>query len=397
MIRLPHSGRAAVFALVLSFVAPMLGHAANPVPTPDDEKMIQLVGKLGADSFDTREEATEALAALGRKAIKALSVGVKSEDSEIARRCSELLDRANRSDLEVALDAFLEKKDAKLLLQVPAWSRFQKMVGENNEARNLFVLMCTSDGLLLDAFERNIEKASQMYNGRIQQLQQRMFQPFGFQRQMITNGEMAALLYVGMDNRIQVDTNLRYIVNNLVHQPGPQAWFKSEPIARKLLATYIENRSDAALIHNHMHMVQNLELRECIDWVGKQAENKSQQPYVRSMAIGTLGKLGGKDAIPKLEALFTDATQLTTFQLGQPNQQVKTEARDVALAMAVLASGQELTGYGYPWLVQMAQHLPNNPNMVYQSSIQLGFSDNTQRDAAFKRYADWKAKQGEKK
>jgi len=185
-------GRALLVGLAL--LSPVsVARAADAGPTvPSDEKITQLIAQLGADNFDAREEAMQTLAGLGRKAVKALETGTKSDDMEIVRRCTELLDKANRSELEVALDAFLEKKDEKLLLQVPAWTKFQKVAGDTAAARNLFVLMCTSDGLLLTAMEQDVNKASQLYNQRCQQLQQRMFGGFGGRGpQPVNDGEMA--------------------------------------------------------------------------------------------------------------------------------------------------------------------------------------------------------------
>lgn len=379
-------------ALLLPLSLTVAANPAAPV-VPSDEKLLELVAKLGSDNFDAREEASQTLRELGRKVIKALETGLKSDDQEIARRCAELLERANRTELEVALDAFLEKHDDKLLLQVPAWTKFQKVVGDTLAARNLFVQMCTTDGMLLNALEQDVGKASQLYNQRCQQLQQRLFGGFGGgQRQQVNRGEIASLIYVGSDTRVQVDPNLRYIVQSVIQQPDCQQWIKSDGLARKLLAGYIEGRTDINMIHNHIYLVQNLELKECVDWVAKQVENKGQQPYVRAIAIATLGKLGGRDVLPKLEGYFADTTQLQNFQLGNPVKMVRSEVRDVALAIAVVASGQDILPYKYPWLEQMAPHLGQNPQIPFQSPAQLGFATNEQREAAFKRYAEWKAK-----
>ncbi len=402
MLSLPLVGRALLSGLGLVCLV-SLASAAVPVPTA--ETPTDLVRKLGADSFDVREEASRQLARLGRQVLPALFEGSKSPDREIVRRCLDLIERANRTDLEAALDAFLENRDEKHLLKLPAWPKFQKTVGNSPGARNLFVQMCTADGVLLAALDRqndptgkssNPVNASKLYNQRCQDIQQRMFQPFGLQQGLFEPGELAALLYVGMHSSIQVEPNLRYIVNNILHQQGPQQWLRSDETARKLLAAYIENRSDVNLVHNHLYLVQNLNIRECLDWVARMAENKSQQPYVRATALATLGKLGGREVLPKLEAFFNDTTQLTRFQQAQ-NVMIQTEVRDVALAMAVLASGQDLVSYNYPWLVQMATHLAQNPQMPYHSAFQLGFANSNQRDAAFKRYAAWKGRQPEMK
>jgi len=392
MLRLPLVGRLLLLVLGLSCAA-TLAEEATPA-NPDDARLAELVRKLGADAFDTREEATQELERLGRKAVKALQEGTKSDDMEVARRCDELLQRANRSDLEAALDAFLENKDEKALLKVPAWAKFQKTVGDTTAARNLFVQMCTTEGHLVDLSERDVAAASRLYNERSQAIQQRMFQPFGGRMQMPTRGEVAALLYVGMTDNLRIDQNLRYVVNNILHQPEPQQWLRGDATAQKLFVGYISKQTDVNLAQNHLNMVQQFEIREALPWVTKMAETKSppNQGYTRGAALGALAKLGGKDAVAKLESFFPDASELQQIHLGG-NQIIKSQARDVALAMAVLASGQDLAPYGYPWYAQIAPQLAHNPHIFYQAATQLGFADDAQRTAAFKRYAEWKDKQ----
>ncbi len=71
--------------------------SARPLPSSkaisdEDRKLLdELIGKLGASDFETREEASRRLAAFGRRAKDALLEATKSQDAEVASRAQEVL------------------------------------------------------------------------------------------------------------------------------------------------------------------------------------------------------------------------------------------------------------------------------------------------------------------
>jgi len=78
-----------VFALLL--VSPAALRAAEPLAVPLDKVVEALVADLGAEGYDTRERATEAVRRIGRPAIPALEKAAESDDPEIRIRARDVL------------------------------------------------------------------------------------------------------------------------------------------------------------------------------------------------------------------------------------------------------------------------------------------------------------------
>jgi HEAT repeats/PQQ-like domain len=68
------------------------------VSDKDRERVAELIRKLGDDSFEVREKATEDLQALGRLAVPALARAVEDPDLEIARRAGDCLQAIQQSN-----------------------------------------------------------------------------------------------------------------------------------------------------------------------------------------------------------------------------------------------------------------------------------------------------------
>ena len=87
--------RRCVIALsVLVIAGASLAQGAGPQGGSDDQDEIaRLVKRLGAEDFDTREEAMKRLVEIGRKAVPALEKAAKSKDPETAWRAEEALKR----------------------------------------------------------------------------------------------------------------------------------------------------------------------------------------------------------------------------------------------------------------------------------------------------------------
>jgi len=144
------------FAVCLMlFLAPSVLRAADVAKPPAPAKeAADLVRQLSDESFEVRDAAVQRLTALGKAAEAALRQGMTDDDAEVRRQCQLLLERATRSELTVALDAFLEDRQEKHVLKLPAWGRFSKMAGTDPLAKALFVEMCCSEAGLLDALRR---------------------------------------------------------------------------------------------------------------------------------------------------------------------------------------------------------------------------------------------------
>lgn len=78
-------------ALVVALAAGSVSLGSDSEKEARDRKIARLIGQLGDDEFETREEASQALAALGEAALPALGKAVKSDDLEVRRRAAKLI------------------------------------------------------------------------------------------------------------------------------------------------------------------------------------------------------------------------------------------------------------------------------------------------------------------
>jgi hypothetical protein len=377
---------AATFALSLSLTAvPALSAADAPKPQPgaDAELSRDLVRLLASEDFAVRENATRRLAALGKSAESVLKEGVLSDDSEVRRRCAELLAVATRSDLETVLAEFLVDRDEKVLRKLPAFPRFVKAVGDDPQARSLFIEMCMAEPVLMNDLEQNPQAAAAALAARCQQYQQRL----RFGPQSMPLGEAAAMLYAAGDERINLELiNLHMMCSSLYH-PDVKAHFEHNAAARKLLLHFLEHRHEPAFAYQKLNVVQIHNLKEALPWLIKTANDKTQQPHVRGQSLAIVARLGSAKEIADLEPLLSDESQLGQFQFN--TVRVTTQMRDVALGVLVILSKQNLQDYEIPYFVQFPQVLnQQNPNGFYLPYQCLGYADDAARQKALKKWKD---------
>jgi hypothetical protein len=370
---------------------PAQAEEAGKSPASGAPRATALVRQLGSESYQAREQAARELTEIGKSAATALRDGLRDDDAEVRRRCQELLTHLNRSELEVALDAFLADKDTKLINKVPAWSRYRKLIGDDEAARALFVEMCCSEAPLLDALEKDHKGASNRVMNRCQEIFQQLYTPQGV-RGTVTLGQVVALMYAATDSTYQVQPQAIYQLNSLLYQQEPRQGFTSNSAARKLLVAYVQQRSeDQNMAHQNMNLAMQFDLKECVEPALKMALAKEQQVYTRATAIIVVGRLGTKDHIDKLKPILSDPTAVGQSAFNQVR--INTQLRDVALAMSILLSGQQPLDYEFPYLQAMQQFVRGNMSGFYYSPHYLGFSDDAGRDKAFKKWEGWLAAQ----
>jgi hypothetical protein len=357
-------------------------------PAADLAKAADLVKKLGDTSYEIRRDADKQLMQMGRGVEKILRDNLTNSDMEISRRCERLLALATRSDTEVALDAFLQNKDDKLLLKLPAWTRFSEMAGKDDAARLLFVDMFSSEGILLDALDKDPKNFGPKFNTRVQQLQQILWTPWGTQGN-ITMGQVVALLFVASDSRMTFDINSFYMMTNFLYQQNIQQGFRNDAGGRKILAGFIEKRADQNTLPQVMHLVLQMEIKELVPAALKMATAKETQAYNKATALMIVGRMGTKEDAEKLEPLMADTTNLGAMNIG--TTRIDTQLRDVVLAAMIEANGQSVADYGFPYF-QANQVARGN----YIAPNWYGFAKDTERQAAIKKFREWQAKQKEK-
>lgn len=373
----------------LTLCAAFVGNVvANSALTPaQTEQAQQWLRQLSHKSYKTREHATRQLEQLGRPALKLLEDALAHiDDAEGRRRCEHLLELARRSETEIALSLFLTKQDASKLMKLPSWDRFAKLIGGDDDAKRIFVDMYCIEGSLLAELDRAPKDFNTRFMAHCQDIQRNLYTPFG-QVNPISHNRVVALLFMATDPNVSRDLQTFYMLYNLFHQPSVQAGFRESAGSRKLLMTYLEQRTTPQTSQQIFYIAKNLGLKEALPLALKVVDDKTIQAYTRGMALLFIGQMGGKEHRKDLERFLNDSTSLNQ-QIRLANLTINTQMRDVALASLIMVTGQDIGTYNFPFLQQYRNYRGELPPYYY------GFSDEEGRKTAFKR---WKESQEEPK
>lgn len=82
-----------LLSLMFLFPVSVVTAQDTPIQSSQAQEIAELINQLGADKYEDREAAHEALAKIGKPAVKALMEARKSSDMEVASRADELIGR----------------------------------------------------------------------------------------------------------------------------------------------------------------------------------------------------------------------------------------------------------------------------------------------------------------
>lgn len=356
----------------------------------------KLVRQLGDQSYRRRQQAQRLLSEMGVSAKDALFAGSNDSDAEIRFRAGQLLKRVLELDFQRTLDSFVASTPEPARadsagelsgdLVLPGWRRFRQQAGDNLPARRLFVEMQKAERELLAMSEARPAAAGELLELRCQQLQEEL-QPADDEDEVLTLGSICALLFVAGDPGVDLSTQAATYVNNFSHQSPLQEAMRAgeyiEPL-RSVLGGWVHRRFDDNMVtYQNMQLALHYNLREALEPAAALALRNDAPAHLRPYGVLAMGKLGGKEQLPALEPLLDDATEFTLH--GRDNQQIRTQLRDVALAVMVHLSGQKLVDYGF-------DHFSLNPSWLFNPGS-LGFSKPENREKALAKWRAWAAAQ----
>jgi hypothetical protein len=388
---------AALAALAVLLAARPAPAAAPAALAPAElQKARQLVHQLGDASYEARTQASRQLFKMGLGVKAVLLEGSRDTDPEVRRRCRELLPAVLEADRLARIDAFVADKDGQQDSDLPCWRRFRQVAGNDAEARKLFVEMQKGESctFLLDV-DQSPSQAGDLCYARCQHLQEKLYGRF---RTGIDNGnhspvtlaDMAAVMLVASDPKVQMPNFSSYMVGNFLYQQTVRNALtgnKQTPF-RKLVLAWIERQvGDDNGLQYALQMAVNLELKECLDLAVKAAKEKKVKGQGLGAVLTTIGKMGGKEHLPLLEAQLNDTTVIGNFGINRGSG--TTEVRDAALAMLVHMTKQSHKDYGFLFAEA-------NAGLMF-NSVFLGFTNNAERDKAHRKWKEWKAAQDKKK
>jgi hypothetical protein len=360
--------------------------AGQSAPSADEAHISALVRQLGDASYAVRQRASKQLIELGIKTRPLLLEALTDDDAEVRARARQVLSRVNDADFLARLAAFENDLDGRGHLTLPCWDRFSRLYGQDEVARTLFVEMQRCERDLLEALDRDPKLASELFVSRVKTLFESMqvraaLQPGSPGTEL---GTACALIMVSGDEQVTIPDFEANQLFTLIGKPfESNLGGEKGPALKKMLGVWIVHNSSPNLARQNLSVAFQLDLTEGLELALKLLANDggAQQAGTRQDALLAIGRWGNHKHIALVEPLLNDTSPCTPQQAGEGHQ---SQVRDVALAVLIHLSGQELKDYNL-------EHIQTNNKMLYQPGT-IAFADAASRTQALEKWKRWAAK-----
>ncbi len=351
----------------------------------DRQRAFELVEQLAHASFKVREHASDELVKLGAAAVDALRKGLTHTDAEVSERCRKLLPQALDFHLQEQIDKFLARPDGPIPDDLPGLKRWLKTASSTKESRQIYAQMVKDHRRILVEIESNPQQAAQKYQAFCGDVYNRArFGTVDARREAITRSEMVLFFFLGSDPECRKGGTLPY-AQAAVFLNGTQA---SEMLTgsgasaafQKLFISWLEQERYAILLRRGIQLAATANLKEAGPIAIKIASDKTTIPTSRSYALLGAVKLFGPDDVKKLQPLMEDKTVVGRVAVNGGEAQT-TEIRDIALGIAVQATGQKMPDYGFD------RFRNATPGLV--TSYFYYAQTEKKREEAFNKWAEW--------
>jgi len=355
------------------FFSATIAFAIEPNPArlkPSAEEMAkaqQLVKKLESDLFRERDQASRALAEMGRVALPVVvKTLAETTDAEVRDRCESLRPMMHQADVKARLEVFLADIDGKYDHKLPGWDKFHATVGNTTATRKLYGDMyahaATARLLSLitgpkDEFQRAVsDRRMEMYN--------RMYGRRNFAINGVVNNvaerrppepaEVAGLLFTEGLIGSNLDRRTGYSINSMLLQAPTRDVLNDEVKGapyRKLIGFWCDSRTESYELYLAMSLATSLNLKDLPPsrYALRVLESKVVAPMYYAYALTALAK-GGKDQLPHIVKQFDNKTVMPTAFFANANgvsERVEIQIRDTALAFAIALTDQKPEDFGF--------------------------------------------------
>ncbi len=354
---------------------------AADVLTGEVEK---LISQLGDSRYRVRQRASMRLAEIGSAARGPLEQALASPDPEVRQRARQVLAHILDLDFEARLAAFSADTEGRLQHDLPCWERYRALAGGEGSSRRLFVEMLRAERWLLEAAESSATDASEYLEARCRQWQHAMQHIDPTQRRPPSAGSVLAMLLVGADEDVPISGEAATTIAGFTYQRELQEAMRDADqaaVVHRLLGAWVGRpfEADSTVTYQNIVLALRYNLAEGVPAALGVMAAPASPPHIRQYGILCVAKLGGASYIDQLEALLDDPSPCASFRLN--DQEIETQIRDVALAVLVRLTGQDLRAYGFDRAQENA--------LTYFNTATLGFADEDARKAALERYREY--------
>ncbi len=392
-------GRLALsFAWLLIVGSVGFGSSPDPkdlaVPAAEQARARELVKKLASEAFEDRESAQDDLTKMGRLAVPALLEGLNANPSpEVRFRCQALIPRASQEDLQARLDTFLADKDGKFKHDMPGWNEFRKLAGGSSTSRAAFVelLKEPANRTMVLAVTGSPHELGTLVGQRKQELyQMRIRRTANAPIRTPSVPDVIALMFAEshVESKHVPRTTTSTVIYNI---PGLAALVtgsdEKADVYKSVIGNWIETRDDAVSMYTAMNQATSLGLpKHGTTIAAKLIKFKGATISYRFYAAFALARNKATEHLPALEDSFADeaALNLGGRVVNGVVERQQVQMRDMALAAALLLTGQDTAEYGF------TEQYKNNPGMQFTYSNWRLPED--KRKAAFAKWKAWRSK-----
>lgn len=346
--------------------------------TPDE-----LVQQLGDDSYTARSEAAEELRARGVKSEQALLNGLKSKDAEIHTRCIRLLGWIAHDVREKKLAEFIQGKPGPFNL--PGWGVIQKNAGDSTETRKFYArLFREFESELLDFETADEDSALENATHLSEWLSTDKLSGESVDPPLL----VAIVLMACSDKRILElrggtsfrgtmqlysilsRTNVKQIINDK----------KNTKVLKGLVAHWVMQNSESTYGGYAIKIGMSYGLREpCLQASRKMLTAKASSNSATPYAMLTIARFGETADAKYLEPFLTKNQTCHTWSNSRLSKKlIRTQTRDVALAVSIHLNGEDPADYGF-------NYLQRNDDTVFAIYC-MGFTEDHEREAAHKKW-----------
>lgn len=387
------------------------------IPPAVDARAQRLVEQLGSDVFAEREEAERELAQMGRWARPALWHGAtNSPDPEIRHRCTLLLPHAEALELQARVATFLADTQGEYEHDLPGWKTFLALVRNDfrlfgytlagdrsldKAAKTVFTeLIANLDNrrLIFAAAQRDFDFRTRVLERRVELYNRKYGRIPGVDRRDPTLSEITVLLFAeALVPNVYPARNTS--ISALLTASGFVAAANRDTdegrVYRAIATAWLMSRRDPRDMYYAMTIAGNLNLPEQLCTIAvKLLTTPGVLASYRGRAASNLILYGNEKHLPLLEKTLDDKTVVFTLRLNTLNddgqttlQSYEIQARDMALAVAIQLTGQNLKDYGYT--DRYGSNTEYDRTYAYS---RFYFKSPEARAAAFQKWHEWRNK-----
>lgn len=320
--------------------------AATNEPLPPPEELQQLIGRLGSDSFQRREQATSRLLRIGANCLPALRKQAEVGDLETRQRVDMIIKRLMADAFEARVKAFLKQEPNASL---PGWDYARQKLDDSRFFRQLFVDLSRQR----PAYVQLLDGSPQDRTDALNQLTSDLVSAKRTLAYNPNKEDCIAMLLVATDPEVQTTEANDVEIFSLMRRFEMANAMQDAELARvikDLIAQWLPRISPNRLIDG---LILGMELEMdaiTLDIAARILQQPNQDPILLQFGFKAIARFGGpKDAL--LVRPFLDDKRPgggTRFQVNETGKPRRVLIGDLAMATVAITNNRGLREIGFP-------------------------------------------------